>query len=198
MCGVGQKWVDKRNITGTIIRHTLENLKDCSSGWELAVKKHRCSTIKEMEKTGKLNTVTHLLLLLLLRLKIIPLPLNFVPMTCMINGKKWWHEQWKECGWALSWQPASPAYEWAIFDTHPSGVSQASTTPLSPINHRNVSDGNKLWFKLLIWGCFMIKQQITRKKQMMKAWKINSGSGKCCEGEKRNEWVWDIAMHWLI
>lgn len=96
MCGVGQKWVDKWNITGTIIRHTLENLKDCSSGWELAVKKHRCSTIKEMGKTGKLNMVTHLLLLLLLRLKIIPLPLNFVPMTCMINGKKWWHDQWKE------------------------------------------------------------------------------------------------------
>lgn len=36
------------------------------------------------------------------------------------------------------------SYEWAILDTQVSGVSQASTTPVSPVNYRNVSDSNKL------------------------------------------------------
>lgn len=36
------------------------------------------------------------------------------------------------------------SYEWAILDTQLSGISQASTTPVSPVNYRNVSDRNKL------------------------------------------------------
>lgn len=36
------------------------------------------------------------------------------------------------------------SYEWAILDTQLSGVSQASTTPVSPVNYRNVNNRNKL------------------------------------------------------
>ena len=36
------------------------------------------------------------------------------------------------------------SYEWAILDTQLRGVSQASTTPVSPVNYRSVSNSNKL------------------------------------------------------
>lgn len=71
----------------------MESPKQCLGFWELAVKKDRCSIHQGDGEDWQIKYGHNLLLFLLLR-ENIPLALNLVFTTCMINGKKWWYEQW--------------------------------------------------------------------------------------------------------